>query len=217
MWSELLDNLRAEAASADTPAERVRLRKEIGALYAKRLEDPNSALEAYRSVLDEAPSDEDAVAAVTLIGETREELSLMAADILEPVLRQSSQFEKLVKTLELRVRAQTDPADRAATLKATAKVLGRIPLPRRRRAVGSHSSARRDARRRRPLHRDRPAIRGVRWLRPIRRRARGARRGDLRCGRCTRPLATSRQDRRGRARRPPPRHQRVRQGRRASR
>jgi tetratricopeptide (TPR) repeat protein len=123
MWSELLDNLRAEAASAETQAERVRLRKEIGALYAKRLDDPNAALEAYKSVLDEVPGDEDAASAVSNIGETREDLSLVAADILEPVLRQSGQHDRLVKALQMRVGAQSDPADRAGTFKAMAKVL----------------------------------------------------------------------------------------------
>ncbi|HKQ71040.1 MAG TPA: tetratricopeptide repeat protein, partial [Polyangiaceae bacterium] len=123
MWTDLLDNLRAEAASADSQAERVRLRKEIGALHAKRLEDPTAALEAYKSVLDEVPGDADAVLAVTHIGETREDLSLAAADILEPVLAGGAQYDKLVQVLEMRVRAQTEPTDRAATLKALAKVL----------------------------------------------------------------------------------------------
>ncbi|HEX9296756.1 MAG TPA: hypothetical protein VF881_13015, partial [Polyangiaceae bacterium] len=125
MWPDLLDNLRAEAAAAETQADRARLRKEIGALYAQRLDDPNAALEAYKQVLDEAPGDRDAVAAVSQIGETREDLSLVAADILEPVLRSGSQFDMLVKVLEMRVRAQTDPIDRTATLKTIADVLDR--------------------------------------------------------------------------------------------
>jgi tetratricopeptide (TPR) repeat protein len=101
----------------------VRLRKEIGALQAKRLDDPNAALDAFKSVLDEVPDDSAAIAAVTIIGETREDLSLTAADILEPVLRKGSQFQKLVQVLEMRASAQSDPADKSLTLKAMAQVL----------------------------------------------------------------------------------------------
>jgi tetratricopeptide (TPR) repeat protein len=123
MWTELLENLRAETTLSDSQADRVRLQKEIGSLHAKRLEDPNAALEAFKTVLDEVPDDADAIAAVTHIGETREELSLAAADILEPVLRKGSQYEKLVQVLEMRARAESDPADKSTTLKAIAKVL----------------------------------------------------------------------------------------------
>jgi tetratricopeptide (TPR) repeat protein len=123
MWPELLDNLRAEVLAAGTPADRVRLQKEIGALHAGRLADPHSALDAYKAVLAEVSSEPDALAAVFRIGETSEELSLVAADILEPVLRSGAQHEMLVSVLEMRAGAQTDPADKAATLKAIARVL----------------------------------------------------------------------------------------------
>jgi tetratricopeptide (TPR) repeat protein len=123
MWPELLDNLRAEVLAAGAPADRVRLQKEIGALHAGRLADPHSALDAYKAVLDEVPSEPDALAAVFRIGETSEELSLVAADIMEPVLRSGAQYEMLVSVLEMRARAQIDSADKAATLKAIARVL----------------------------------------------------------------------------------------------
>jgi tetratricopeptide (TPR) repeat protein len=123
MWPELLDNLRAEVLAAQNSPDRVRLQKEIGALHAGRLADPHSALEAYKAVLAEIPTEPDALAAVFRIGESSEELSLVAADILEPVLRTGAQYEMLVSVLEMRARAQTDPADKAATLKAIARVL----------------------------------------------------------------------------------------------
>jgi tetratricopeptide (TPR) repeat protein len=123
MWTDLLENLGMQAAFANTQEERVRLRKEIGSVYAERLDDPVQALDAYRSVLDEAPGDAEAIAAVHRIGEDRDDLSLLASEILEPVLRAGSQFEKLAAVLEMRVRAQGEPFDRAATLKAIAKVV----------------------------------------------------------------------------------------------
>jgi len=123
MWHELYDNLRAEITFAESSADRVRLRKEIGSLQAKRLDDPSAALEAYKLVLDEVPEDSEAVAAALILGESREDLGLTAANILEPVLRSGSHFEKLVQVLEMRARAQTEPSERSSTLKAIAKVL----------------------------------------------------------------------------------------------
>ncbi len=123
MWAELLDNLRVQADTVEEVASRIRLRKEIGEIYAKRLDDPSAALDAYRQVLDEAPAEEDAIRAVMQLGEIRDDLSLPAAEILEPVLRNAGQFETLVAVLELRARAELEPFDRARTLSAIAAVL----------------------------------------------------------------------------------------------
>jgi tetratricopeptide (TPR) repeat protein len=123
MWPDLLENLGMQAAFAQSQSERVRLRKEIAALYAEKLDDPAQALDAYRSVLDEVSDDADAIDAVHRIGEDRDDLSLVAAGILEPVLRARSNFAKLVPVLEMRARAESEPFDRTSTFKAMAKVL----------------------------------------------------------------------------------------------
>jgi len=123
MWPELLDNLRAQVVAAKSREMRVRLQKDIGALFASKLDDPHAAVDAYKLVLDEVPSDDEAVEAVSRIGEAREDLSLLAADVLEPVLRSGGQHEKLVEVLEMKARAETDPVHRAATLKSMAHVL----------------------------------------------------------------------------------------------
>jgi tetratricopeptide (TPR) repeat protein len=121
MWPELLDNLRLQAAEASEDAVRRAFKKRMGALLAKELEDPEKALESYREVL-EGGADETAIAAVREIGETREELRLAAADVLEPVLRASGGHEALADVLEMRLRAQTEPEARARTLRAVAEV-----------------------------------------------------------------------------------------------
>lgn len=122
MWSELLDTLRLEASVADTVEDRVALRREIGGLLAGELAEPNEALEAFRMVLEEAPADSVAIDAVRKLGEEREELRLQAAEILEPVLRAGSRFDALVGVLEMRLKAQSEPLDRARTLKSIAVV-----------------------------------------------------------------------------------------------
>ncbi len=123
LWEELLENLKLQANLADTREARVALRTSIGDLYAKQLENPGDALEQYRLVLGEDPADAHAIEATFAIGEEREELRADAADVLEPVLRAEGKHEALVKALEMRLRAQTDAADRARTLRAEAAVL----------------------------------------------------------------------------------------------
>jgi golgin subfamily B member 1 len=121
LWPELLDNLKLQASASVDEASRRALKKRIAALYAVELQDAHSALEAYRGVLD-AGFDEESVSAIRSIGESRDELRGDAADALEPVLRAAGKHQELASALELRLRAQTESADRARTLRALAEV-----------------------------------------------------------------------------------------------
>jgi len=121
MWPELLDNLRAEADLTTDPAAKTQVTKRIGKLLASELDDHAKALEAFREVLS-AGYDVDAARAVREIGEARDELRREAAEILEPILRAAGEHEELIGTLEMRLRAETEPLERAATLRTIAKV-----------------------------------------------------------------------------------------------
>jgi len=121
MWPELLDNLRAQVEAQSDPPARALLTRRIGRLLATELDDHAKALEAFREVLAIGYDDEAALA-VREVGESRDELRLEAAEILEPVLRASGKYAALADALELRLRAQTDPGDRAATLRKIALV-----------------------------------------------------------------------------------------------
>lgn len=121
MWPELLDNLRAQVEAQPDPAAKALLTRRIGKLLALELDDHAKALEAFREVLANG-YDEETAQAVRNIGESRDELRREAADILEPVLRDAGKHEALADALEMRLRAQSDPADRAATLKSIARV-----------------------------------------------------------------------------------------------
>jgi tetratricopeptide (TPR) repeat protein len=122
LWDELLGNLQLQASAATSREDRVKLRSAIGDLHATKLDSPSDALEQYRLVLDEAPVDDHAIAAVRAIAEMREELRLDAADVLEPVLRAANRHDELTSILELRLKAQTDPSDRARTLRTIASI-----------------------------------------------------------------------------------------------
>jgi tetratricopeptide (TPR) repeat protein len=121
LWPELLDNLKLQVETESDEAARRALKKRIAALYAVELQDAQSALETYRGVL-EAGFDEESVAAIRSIGESRDELRGDAADALEPVLRAAGRHSELAAVLELRLRAQTEPGDRARTLRALGEV-----------------------------------------------------------------------------------------------
>ena len=122
MWSELLEAMRLRAANVADAAERIALRKRIAELQARELQDPAAALEIYRQVLDEAPTDEGAIAAVRALGAQDDELRATAADVLEPVLRAAGRHQDLVAVLEMRLGSQQDAFDRGKTLNAIARV-----------------------------------------------------------------------------------------------
>ena len=121
MWPELLDNLKLQVNAALDDAAVRTFKKRIAALYMVELQDPHSALEAYREVLSSG-FDAEASAAIEGIGETHDELRSDAADALEPVLRAAGKHLELATVLELRLRGQTEATDRAHTLRALAEV-----------------------------------------------------------------------------------------------
>lgn len=121
MWPELLESLRDRAERAVSDTVRADIRKQIGGLLAKELDDPRQALDAYREVLA-LGFDEEAAKAVRQLGESHEDLRLEVVETLEPVLRAADKNEELVDVLDMRLRAQTDPRDRARTLRDIAEV-----------------------------------------------------------------------------------------------
>ncbi len=121
LWPELLDNLKLQASAATDDDARRGLRKRVAALHAVEMQDPQSALEAYREVL-QGGFDEESAAAVQGIGESHDELRLDVADILEPVLQAAGKHAERAVILELRLRAQTEAFDRARTLRTLAEV-----------------------------------------------------------------------------------------------
>jgi tetratricopeptide (TPR) repeat protein len=121
LWADLLDNLKVQTRLAVDDAARVALKKRIASLHAVELQDPQAALEAYRDVLATG-FDEESVGAIRTIGETRDDLRADAADALEPVLRAAGKYADVVAVLELRLRGQSEPDQRARTLRALADV-----------------------------------------------------------------------------------------------
>ena len=125
MWPELLENLRFCVSIADTDHERAELRTRIAEVLGERLGEYDEALANYRHVLDAAPGDDAVLAAVRKIGQEHAEFRELAASILIPALNAESRDEELVLAYDMRLSAQTDPEDRAETLREMASVLER--------------------------------------------------------------------------------------------
>jgi tetratricopeptide (TPR) repeat protein len=121
MWPELLDNLRTQAELTVDPAGKILITKRMGRLLATELDDHRKALDAFREVLA-AGYDEETARATKQIGETRDELRLEAAEVLQPVLAAAGKHEELADALEMRLRAESERDARAKTLRAIAKV-----------------------------------------------------------------------------------------------
>ncbi len=122
LWSELLDNLRLEAGTADHAEQRLKVRHEIARILSEKLESFEEALEAYGVVLDEKPDDEAALDAVFALVEREPHLVRGATDILVPALRQTQLKPRLVKALALRLTDEQDAHQRVETLRTMAKV-----------------------------------------------------------------------------------------------
>lgn len=122
LWPDLLENLRLQAAIAESPQERIELRRTMGDLHRLRLDDPLEALECYRMVLDDAPGDDATIQAVRQIGEAQQDMRTQAADILDPVLRSNGRWNDLVAVLEMRLQAISDETSRTQTLRTMAIV-----------------------------------------------------------------------------------------------
>lgn len=122
MYDELLENLKEQAAIADSGPERRELRNKIGDLYLEQFDNGFDGLEPYRAVLEDAPDDQHAIEKVREIGKRYEDLRLDVAALLEPVLTNAGRFDDLVQVIELRFAAQSDPVERAKSLAGMALI-----------------------------------------------------------------------------------------------
>ncbi|HEX3902026.1 MAG TPA: tetratricopeptide repeat protein [Polyangia bacterium] len=99
-------------------AERVVLLKQIAKLLEGPLGDPAGALERWREILERAPGDAEALAAIErLLAPSAEGgLRLAAAQILEPIYEKGARYAELAAIVRIYVEAQTDARARLGEL-----------------------------------------------------------------------------------------------------
>jgi tetratricopeptide (TPR) repeat protein len=120
LWGDLLDNLRTQAELSSDAVVRARLRSKMASILARETGGFDDALECYRQVLVDAPTDEGAITAIFDIGREHEDLRENSAKILVPILAAVSRSDRLVDVLEMRLTVEHEPYERVATLQQIA-------------------------------------------------------------------------------------------------
>jgi tetratricopeptide (TPR) repeat protein len=115
LWSELAENLEAQLALATTDEAQLGLMLRLAGLRESEMGMVDVAIEGYRQVLERAPTNGEALAALERLGrDAKYELTI--ADLLEPLYRQIGDWQKLVGVHEVQVRRSDDPSRRVELL-----------------------------------------------------------------------------------------------------
>lgn len=115
MWEELADNLEAQLNLAVEDQAQIRLMLRLAALRESRMRLVDSAIDIYRQVLEREPANAEALAALERLGAMPEH-EVAIAEILEPLYRQSGDYQKLIGVHEVQVRRTDDVTRRVELL-----------------------------------------------------------------------------------------------------
>jgi tetratricopeptide (TPR) repeat protein len=118
---ELADVLAREAEVATDPATQAGYWAALGELRLAALDDRDGAISAFRSALDAAPGQEQAISALRALALGREP-PVEALDILEPLAEEGGDFAGLVALLEARLGIVDDASDKASLLRRIAGI-----------------------------------------------------------------------------------------------
>jgi len=114
-WEDLAENLEAQLALADDPTAQSQLMLRLADLRETRMKQVESAIEIYNQILERDPDNAPALAALERLGKLAEH-ELAIAEILEPLYRQSGDWQKLVGVHEVQVRRGDDVQRRVELL-----------------------------------------------------------------------------------------------------
>ncbi len=106
-WQELLSILTREAELTADPEESVGFQYRVAALYEKRLEDVERAVELYRELLAIQPDHAPTLEALERLQHSAG-APLAASAVLEQIYEAAGEAEKLVRALEVQVKHAED-------------------------------------------------------------------------------------------------------------
>ena len=121
LWSELAENLEAQLALATTDDAQLGLMLRLAGLREGEMGMVDVAIEGYRQVLERAPTNAEALAALERLGKDAK-FELTIADLLEPLYRQIGDWQKLIGVHEVQVRQSGDPSRRVELLHMIAQL-----------------------------------------------------------------------------------------------
>ncbi len=112
-WAELANVLAREAEVGESPDEILELKYRLGQVLQNRLADLDSALVAYREVINAAPEHQATLAALeTLFAEGVKQAEV--GEILEPLYRSMGEWEKISLVYEAQLAHTRGEEDRLA-------------------------------------------------------------------------------------------------------
>ncbi len=121
MWPELAENLESQYALAAEDEAQLALMLRLSALREREMGLVDVAIEGYRQVLERAPTNTQALAALERLGgDAQYELTI--ADLLEPLYRHVGDWQKLIGTHEVQVRRSDDVTRRVELLHQIAQL-----------------------------------------------------------------------------------------------
>ncbi|MBI4956957.1 MAG: tetratricopeptide repeat protein [Myxococcales bacterium] len=115
MFQELGENLEAQLRLAESEEAEIGLMLRLAALQETELNLRPSSIETYRQVLERQPQNPAALAALERLGKLPEH-EVEIADILGPLYRASSDYQKLLGVYEVQVRTSDDPSRKVELL-----------------------------------------------------------------------------------------------------
>jgi tetratricopeptide (TPR) repeat protein len=115
LWDKLAETLEAQLALAASEEAQLTLMLRLSALREREMGLVDVGIEGYRQVLERAPTNPDALAALERLGRD-ERYELTIADLLEPLYRQAGDWQKLVGVHEAQVRRTEDVSRRVELL-----------------------------------------------------------------------------------------------------
>jgi tetratricopeptide (TPR) repeat protein len=121
MWSELAENLESQLALATSDETQLALMLRLAALREGAMGLVEVAIEGYRQVLERAPTNPQALAALERLGKDAT-YELTIADLLEPLYRHIGDWQKLVGVHEVQVRRSEDVTRRVDLLHQVAQL-----------------------------------------------------------------------------------------------
>ena len=121
MWPELAANLEIQLSLAATEESRLDFTLRLALLRETKMGQVDSAIEAYREILEREPTNSEALAALERLGSNSTH-EVLIADMLEPLYRHIGDWKKLIGVHEIQVRCSDDGTRRVELLHQIAQI-----------------------------------------------------------------------------------------------
>ena len=120
-WNDLADNISSQIAIASSPMESIGMRIRLAQIREQKMGEVESAIEIYKEILTEEPSNEKAIESLERLVSLKE-YELQVAEILEPIYRESRDPQKIIFLDGIFVKHSQDSARTIALLKEMAEL-----------------------------------------------------------------------------------------------